>query len=313
MDIKQLQFLCALDHYGHFSHAADACHVTQPTLSMRLKRLEEELGVPLVLRNQRFEGFTPEGKRLLAWARQVVNAYDGMKTEANRLKGTLVGTLRIGMVPLSHVCLLPLLKLLREQAPQVRYQLHALSSGSILERIDNNTLDVGLTYLPQIETDRCRILPLGSPAIGLLYHPALFEFTEGDGPLDWNRIAEVPLGLLSTSMRFRQGIDSSAAAHGVVLQPVIESDAVDHLIECVNTGLCCTLIPLPAPTSPLFDQLRVEPLAVALNQLPLALICRSSELNPLTRALMQQAEQWINAQNFKTQVLPDVFCSIFSE
>lgn len=312
MDIKQLQFLCALDRYGHFSLAADACHITQPTLSMRLKRLEEELGVPLVRRNQRFEGFTPEGQRLLAWARQVVNAYEGMKTEAGRLRGTLVGTLRIGMVPLSHVCLLPLLKLLREQAPQVRYQLHSLSSGAILEQIENNALDAGLTYLPQAKTDRYHILPLGSPAIGLLHQPALFDFTD-DGPLDWSRIAELPLGLLSTSMRFRQGIDSSAAAHGVVLQPVIESDAVDYLIECVNTGLCCTLVPLPAPASLMLDHLRVQPLAVNLNQLPLALICRSTEPDSLTRTLMQQAEQWIATQGFKMRLASDAFCPVFSE
>lgn len=292
MDIKQLQFLCALDQHGHFSQAADACHVTQPTLSMRLKRLEEELGVPLVVRNQRFEGFTPEGERLLGWARQVVSAYEGMKTEASRLRGSLVGTLRLGMVPLSHVCLLPLLKHLHQQAPLMCFQLHALSSGSILEQLENNTLDVGLSYLPQAGIGRYRTLPLGSPTIGLLYHPDWFSL-EHEPPLDWQGIARLPLGLLSPSMRFRQGIDSSAAAQGVVLQPLIESDAVDHLIECVNTGLCCTLMPLTNPAPPRLDHLRVHPLAVNLNQLPLALICRANDDNSLTRTLMQQAEHWL--------------------
>lgn len=292
MDIKQLQFLCALDHYGHFSQAAEACHVTQPTLSMRLKRLEDELGVPLVIRHQRFEAFTPEGERLLAWAKQVVGAYEGLKTEASRLRGTLVGTLRIGMVPLSHVCLLPLLRQVRAQAPQVRFQLHALSSGAILEQLESNALDIGLSYLPQAGIDRYRILPLGSPTIGLLYHPDWFDLA-GERPLNWDGIARLPLGLLSPAMRFRQGIDSSAAAQGVVLQPVIESDAVDHLIECVNSGLCCTLVPLTNPQSPRFDHLSVRPLAINLNQLPLALICRATDSNNLIRSLMQQAEDWI--------------------
>lgn len=292
MDIKQLQFLCALDQHGHFSQAAEACHVTQPTLSMRLKRLEEELGVPLVVRNQRFEGFIPEGERLLAWARQVVSAYEGMKTEAHRLRGTLVGTLRIGMVPLSHVCLLPLLKHLRQQAPQVCFQLQALSSDAILERLENNTLDAGLSYLPQTGIDRYHTLPLGSPTIGLVYHPDWFCLRD-EPPLDWHGIARLPLGLLSSAMRFRQGIDSSAAAQGVTLQPLIESDAVDHLIECVNTGLCCSLIPLSSPMPPRLDRLQVHPLAVNLNQLPLALICRANDSSSLVRTLMHHAEHWL--------------------
>ncbi|TWH76777.1 DNA-binding transcriptional LysR family regulator [Azomonas agilis] len=293
MDIKQLQFLCALDQYEHFSQAADACHVTQPTLSMRLKRLEDELGVPLVIRNQRFEGFTPEGERLLAWAKQVVSAYEGMKTEASRLRGALVGTLRIGMVPLSHVCLLPLLRHLRQQAPMVRFQLHSLSSGAILEQLEHNALDIGLSYLQQTGIERYRTLPLGNPSIGLLYHPDWFDL-EDRPPLSWDEIAALPLGLLSTAMRFRQGLDSSAAGQGVTLQPVIESDSVDHLIECVNVGLCCSLMPLGVSISPRLESLRVHTLAVHLNPMPLGLICRATENNSLTRTLMQQAEHWVN-------------------
>ena len=64
MDIKQLKFLVALDETRHFSRAAARCHVTQPTLSMRLRTLEDELGLQLVIRGQRFEGFTPEGERI---------------------------------------------------------------------------------------------------------------------------------------------------------------------------------------------------------------------------------------------------------
>ena len=71
MDIKQLKFLIALDETRHFGQAAARCHITQPTLSMRLRSLEEELDLPLVNRGQRFEGFTAPGERVLAWARTV--------------------------------------------------------------------------------------------------------------------------------------------------------------------------------------------------------------------------------------------------
>ena len=63
MDIKQLKYLIALDQTRHFGQAAAACHITQPTLSMRIRNLEEALTLTLIQRDQRFEGFTPEGER----------------------------------------------------------------------------------------------------------------------------------------------------------------------------------------------------------------------------------------------------------
>ncbi|PZP79927.1 MAG: LysR family transcriptional regulator, partial [Ectopseudomonas oleovorans] len=101
MDIKQLKFLVALDETRHFGQAAARCHVTQPTLSMRLRQLEDELGLELVRRGQRFEGFSAEGERILAWARSVLAAQDGLLAEAAACRGHLVGTLRLGVVPLA--------------------------------------------------------------------------------------------------------------------------------------------------------------------------------------------------------------------
>ncbi len=95
MDIKQLKFLIALDETRHFGQAAARCHITQPTLSMRLRSLEEELDLQLVNRGQRFEDFTAPGERVLAWARTVLAAYDGLQAEAAACRGNLVGTLRL--------------------------------------------------------------------------------------------------------------------------------------------------------------------------------------------------------------------------
>ena len=86
MDIKQLKYLIALDETRHFGKAASQCNVTQPTLSMRIRSLEEELGLVLIVRGQRFEGFTPEGERILAWARALLAAHDGLQAEAGCAK-----------------------------------------------------------------------------------------------------------------------------------------------------------------------------------------------------------------------------------
>jgi len=294
MDIRQLQFLCALDQHRHFGRAAEACHVTQPTLSMRLKNLEEELGVTLIRRRQRFEGFTEEGKRLLSWAHQSVAAFEGMKTEAHRLQGELVGTLRIGMVPLSHVALMPTLQQLHKHSPHVRLQLHALSSQQIIAGLEANQLDLGLTYLAQADMAGYRVWPLGTPEVGLLYHPDHFTpepFPSPDGDrLSWAALATLPLGLLTQSMRFRQGLDRSAKLKGIELSPVLESDSVEHLLEGTSNGLCCTLIPLPPPHSLSATGLRTVKMEDTLPQSTLALACQDGQYshNPLVQALIQR-------------------------
>jgi DNA-binding transcriptional LysR family regulator len=91
MDIKQLKYLIALDQTRHFGQAAALCHITQPTLSMRIRNLEEELNLALIQRGQRFEGFTAEGERILAWARALLAAHDGLEAEAAICRGQMVG------------------------------------------------------------------------------------------------------------------------------------------------------------------------------------------------------------------------------
>ncbi len=109
MDIKQLQYLCNLEKERHFGRAAEASFVSQPTLSMRLKNLERELDLALINRGNNFEGFTAEGERVLAWAREIVSVYQGLKLEVASLKRGVSGVLRIGAVPQSSIALSSLL------------------------------------------------------------------------------------------------------------------------------------------------------------------------------------------------------------
>lgn len=159
MDIKQLKFLVALDETRHFSQAAARCHVTQPTLSMRLRTLEDELGLQLVIRGQRFEGFTPEGERILAWARSLLAAQDGLLAEAASCRGQLVGTLRLGVVPLAGFDPMQLVRAFGERHPSLRFELFALSSEQILERLSRNLLDLGLSYLERLDDAHFASLP----------------------------------------------------------------------------------------------------------------------------------------------------------
>ena len=82
--LDKLEYLMALARERHFGHAADACGVTQPTLSAGIKQLEETLGVLLVQRGSRFIGFTPEGERTLDWARRIVGDARAMREDLDR-------------------------------------------------------------------------------------------------------------------------------------------------------------------------------------------------------------------------------------
>lgn len=138
MDIKQLKFLIALDQTRHFGQAAALCHITQPTLSMRLRNLEDSLGLMLVNRGQRFEGFTEAGERILAWTRTLLAAYDGLQAEAANCRGRIVGSLRIGMVPLSGFNVMDLLKPLISRYPQLQVQLSSPSSEQVTDGLSRN-------------------------------------------------------------------------------------------------------------------------------------------------------------------------------
>src|SRR6201997_5116450 len=97
--IDKLEFILALAREKHFGRAAEVCGVTQPTLSAGLKQLEESLGVLLVNRGSRFQGFTPEGQRVLEWARRMIGDARAMRQEVNALRHGLTGRLRLAAVP----------------------------------------------------------------------------------------------------------------------------------------------------------------------------------------------------------------------
>ncbi|MES2869287.1 MAG: LysR family transcriptional regulator [Pseudomonadota bacterium] len=272
MDIKQLKFLIALDETRHFGQAAARCHITQPTLSMRLRSLEQELDLQLVNRTQRFESFTAPGERVLAWARTVLAAYDGLQAEAAACRGNLIGTLRLGVVPLSSFDPLPLLQRMHQVHPELRFELSALSSEQILEQLASNRLDVGVSYLERLDHERFDAFTLGETRMGLLYDQRHFSF--GEQPLSWEALIKLPLGLLSSGMHFRQSIDHNFHSRGLTPQPLLQTDAVHQLLQAVHGGLCCAVMPLEGGLAALTDDLRLHPIEDAHTLAKLGLIMR---------------------------------------
>ena len=135
--IDKLELLLALAKERHFGRAAEACGVTQPTMSTSLKQLEEILGVMLVQRGSRFQGFTPEGERTLDWARRIVGDARAMRQEINGLKDHLSGEIRIAAIPTVLGMVASLTTPFRARYPEVRFQIRSCTSADVLGLLDD--------------------------------------------------------------------------------------------------------------------------------------------------------------------------------
>ena len=150
MDIRQLQYLAALAREKHFTRAAKACNVTQPTLSGRIRQLEQELGVPIVERGQRFHGLTTEGEKVLKWAHAILDNWGSLQQEISKLrntKGTLIGRLSLGVIPSGLPMAALLAKAIQARHPGVELTVLSQSSVEILRNLEDFSIDVGLSYL----------------------------------------------------------------------------------------------------------------------------------------------------------------------
>ena len=241
MDLRQLRYLSALARERHFARAAEACHVSQPTLSARIRQLEDELGVSIVRRGQRYEGLTPEGERVLAWARRIVSDCDALIQEAGERVTALSGTLSLGVVP-SALPVVPLItQLFLERYPAVFVEALSLSSIEIQRRLDAFGIDGGITYLGNEPLRQVRRLPL--------YRETYVLFTPTDGPwagrahATWTEAAETPLCLLTPEMQNRRIIDELFKSAGRAPVPKIETNSMITLYAHVRSGLWSSVMP----------------------------------------------------------------------
>ena len=149
MDLRALQYFVKLADLRHFSKAADACFVSQPTLSTQIKKLEEELGVQLVERSPKMIMLTPVGEEIAARARLVLNDIDQIRSVARRSSNPAEGTLRLGLFPTLAPYFLPhVVPGVRASYPRLRLQLAEEKSEDLLVMLKSGQLDAALLALP---------------------------------------------------------------------------------------------------------------------------------------------------------------------
>ena len=147
--LTQLEYIVAIDEYRHFATAAEKCFVTQPTLSMQIKKLEDELGVIIFDRSRQPVVPTDLGAKLIEQARMTLSATQRIKEIIQEEQQEVEGTLKIGIIPTLAPYLLPVFigPYIRKY-PAVKVEVEELVSEEIIRRLKRDMLDVGLFVTP---------------------------------------------------------------------------------------------------------------------------------------------------------------------
>lgn len=152
MTIIQFEYIIAVDNHRHFGRAADSCFVTQPTLSMQIQKLEDQLGVLIFDRSKQPVIPTDIGKRIIAQARTVVSDAKRISELVSEEKGEIAGELTIGIIPTLSPYLLPLfINNFITKYPQVNVTVRELITEEVVKRLKNETLDIGIIVTPYVD------------------------------------------------------------------------------------------------------------------------------------------------------------------
>lgn len=149
MVLQQFEYIVAVDNHRHFSKAAEACFVTQATLSMMIKKLEEELNVIIFDRTKQPVVPTDVGEKVIAQARRILGETTKLNELVSSTKGEVAGELKVGIIPTIAPYLLPLMLNEFAQAyPKVSLFIHEYTTDNIIERLKTGQLDVGILATP---------------------------------------------------------------------------------------------------------------------------------------------------------------------
>jgi DNA-binding transcriptional LysR family regulator len=273
------------------SRAAETCGVSQPTMSTSIKQLEEILGVMLVQRGSRFQGFTPEGERTLDWARRIVGDFRAMRQEINGLKDKLSGEIRLAAVPTVLGMVASLTTPFRAKHPEVRFRIMSCTSADVLGLLENLEVDAGLTYIENEPIGRVRTIPLYNESYRLLTAPdAMFGDRE---QVTWQEVGQVPLCLLTPDMQNRRIIDQALRAAGNEVTPTLTSNSLLVLYTHVKTGRWASVMPAKlAETLGLADKVRSIPIIDPVINYQIGLVIPQRDpMTPLIAALVQVARE----------------------
>jgi LysR family hydrogen peroxide-inducible transcriptional activator len=274
--LKQMQYLVALKDSGHFGRAADACFVTQSTLSAGIRELETLIGVTLVERTRRVVRFTPLGAQIAAKARKVLREAEELADMARAAGKPLTGELRMGVIPTIAPFLLPaLLPQLRAEYPDLRLFLREETSQSACDNLQRGQLDCVLLALPYACGD-VEAAPLFDDRLYVAFAPgASLNLPDTIAP---SAIDEANLLLLEDGHCLKDHALSACNRPELRAEAAMMGTSLHTLVQMVDNGLGLTFVPEIAIQAGILTNTRVQarPLSSENNFRRIALIWRRS-------------------------------------
>jgi len=250
MNLQELRYLAAVAEHRHFGRAAEACNVSQPTLSSQLRKLEDELGVTLIERTNKRVAMTPVGSQILIHAQRALSEAGQMEAVARAARDPLVGPLRLGVIPTLAPYLMPLiLKPLQENYPGLIIELWEDQTRSLIDGLRNHRLDAALLATaaesPEITEHALFDEPLLA-ALPLKHRLAKAKSVSEDALADELMVLADGHCLASHALA---ACGAKRASPRTGLQNSMQAATLETLVNLVAAGYGSTLIPALAANS----------------------------------------------------------------
>ena len=243
MTITQLLYVLAVAEHKNFTKAAQNCHVTQPTLSMQVQKLEEELNVQIFDRTKKPIELTSVGQKIVSQAKNIVAEAERINDIVDQEKGFIGGEFKLGIIPTIMPTLLPMfLKTYVKKYPKVKLKIEELTTDEIINRLQDGNLDGAIAATPlQIDSIKERVLYY-EPFAGYISpnHRLKFKVQIETSDLDINDML-----VLEDGHCFRQGVLNlcKTKKEQELDNFQLESGSIEMLVKLVNEGMGMTLLP----------------------------------------------------------------------
>lgn len=304
MLFRQLEYFVAVAQERHFARAAEKCYVSQPALSAAIAKLERELNVTLINRGHSFEGLTPEGERLVVWAKRILAEHDAFKAEVDAVRSGITGTLRLGTVPTASTTASLVLSAFCSAHPLVKVQIRSrLSATELYRRLREFELDAAILHRPAEDAHDVDVVPLYEEHYVLLSPVDMLAPNASE--MAWADAAQLPLALLTADMRDRQIIDEAFAGHHITVTPQVETDSVASLFAQVSTGNWACIVPHTwLWTMPMAGEIRAVEMVDPVLKAEIGLATNAAGPgSPVARALKESAQQLTLDEFFDAQLV----------
>lgn len=243
MDLKQLECFVALSSELHFSRAAEKLYMTQPSLSQQIKNLETEMGTPLFDRMGKKTALTEAGKILLTHSENIFHEMEQAKAAINDLNVLQRGKLTIGsLLTCVHYLLPPSILEMKKMYPNIELSVLGLRTGEIREKLLDNELDLGITFLP-VDDDELDAIPLMIEDLSLAVPPS-HPLAKID-TVEMRDLEGMPMILMAEGYFLRKMIDDTFMDLGIHPNPVLEMTTLESIIQMVSENVGITILPKP--------------------------------------------------------------------